>query len=294
MYSDQSAAAIDILEKSLQLYDALPNLNRKQTYHFLNVYRLLGEVYLKEHEDLLAERRLSDGITRFEKEAATNGLPGTADVGRMYADLGDIFYFLSYSPDEALHHYQTAVANHWDSPSLRYRIGYLNYNNGSHLNALGSFIKAVQDKPGDLHSLFALATTLAVRQDNFAAEGYYRELLNRVDMFRLEHGTLAPQVLDEHADIVETYMQGTNNLGVVLWRQAMQTGGSAKNAEAISFLSESLRAWDALNRNQETMIRQDTSNLAQENIRYITVPGAPFNPELYVQIPRLLQGESFR
>jgi len=56
-------------------------------------------------------------------------------------------------------------------------------------------------------------------------------------------------------------------------------------------LSESLRAWDALTRNQETMIRLEGSNLAAQNIKYLTSPVSTFEPAIYSAIPRVLHGE---
>ncbi|MDR3311702.1 MAG: hypothetical protein LBS64_01015 [Spirochaetaceae bacterium] len=294
IYSNQPTPAAKTLEEAIRLYNGTFNPNRTQRLHHINAHRLLGEIYLEERQDLLAEQWLTKGIALFEHESAMNGLPSTEDVGRMYADLADIYYFMSYSPGEALYNYQAAVVNHHDTPSIHYRIGCLNYGDEDYQAAIRSFIKAVNGKPGDLHALFALATSLALRQDNFAAQGYYAELLDRLNLLRNQFGIQFPLFNAEHSNIVDFYMKGANNLGVILWRQAAQYGGSAKNADAIFWLSESLRAWDALNRNPDTLVRPAASNLAQENIRYITAPNAPFNPELYTQLSRILQGEAFR
>lgn len=102
---------------------------------------------------------------------------------------------------------------------------------------------------------------------------------------------MLPQIRDDHADIVDTYMKASNNLGVTLSRIASATGDSSLNAKSIVSLQESLRAWDAMTRNQTTMIRLDGSNLAEQNIKYITRPVSGYEPEIYTEIPRLLNGE---
>ena len=86
-------------------------------------------------------------------------------------------------------------------------------------------------------------------------------------------------------------MKASNNLGATLSRIANMTGNSEMNGEAIVALQDSLRAWDALSRNQKTMIRLDSSNLAEQNIKYITIPGSEFSPEIYTKIPMLMDGE---
>ncbi|MBQ2207931.1 MAG: hypothetical protein II413_12100, partial [Treponema sp.] len=82
-----------------------------------------------------------------------------------------------------------------------------------------------------------------------------------------------------------------NNLGATLSRIANMSGNSEMNGQAIVALQDSLRAWDALSRNQETMVRLDSSNLAEQNIKYITRPDSEYSPEIYTKIPMLMDGE---
>ena len=51
---------------------------------------------------------------------------------------------------------------------------------------------------------------------------------------------------------------------------------------------QSLRAWDSLTRDQKSLVRLDGSNLAQENIKYITHPVTEFEPAIYLEIPKNL------
>ena len=127
--------------------------------------------------------------------------------------------------------------------------------------------------------------------DNYVARGYYERLISLLDGERQKHGILFPQIREDQGDIVDTYMKASNNLGVTLSRIASNTGNSTLNAKAIVNLQESLRAWDALTRNQQTMIRLEGSNLAEQNVRYITHPMSDYDPEIYTEIPRMLYGE---
>jgi tetratricopeptide (TPR) repeat protein len=281
-----------MLEEARRLFELLPDMNRRQARQFIKTYLLLGEEYYKEHENLLAEQNFTEGLAVFERQRSLNGLPSNSDVGAMFATLGNIYYFIDYSMDDALYNYQQAIANHHDTPSLRYRIGYINYGKGNYANALGSFIKAVNDAPGDYHALLALANTLALLNNNYAAEGYYTELIERINLERDLQGIILPQVREEHAILVENYLKAANNLGVALYRQSLSAERNSKIAQSILWLSESNRAWDALNRNPATMNRVEGSNLAQENIRYITSPSLNYTPEMYTSIPRTLIKET--
>ncbi|MBR6340528.1 MAG: hypothetical protein IKR64_01360, partial [Treponema sp.] len=73
-----------------------------------------------------------------------------------------------------------------------------------------------------------------------------------------------------------------------LYRLAKRTGNSQKNADAIVQLQQSLRAWDSLTRDQKSLVRLEGSNLAQENIKYITHPVSEFEPAIYIDIPKNL------
>ena len=77
----------------------------------------------------------------------------------------------------------------------------------------------------------------------------------------------------------------------MLNRLAKRTGDSSLNAQAMVNLSDSLRAWDALTRNQTTMVRLEGSNLAAQNLKYISHSYSEFEPSIYVSIPRVLDGE---
>jgi hypothetical protein len=58
--------------------------------------------------------------------------------------------------------------------------------------------------------------------------------------------------------------------------------------------SQSIRAWDALTRNQETLVRLEGSNLAAQNMKYITSRVPDFEPAIYIDIKKTLNDkESF-
>lgn len=265
--------------------------NRRDTYRYIDTYRLLGEEYVSEREFILAEQAYQQGIEIFEKENDSSGFESTPDIGKLYSDMGDIDYFVSGDMDTALRNYIKAVNGKNDTSSIRYRIGYIQYRNRNYPEALGSFIRSAEGAPEDTHVLLSLANTLSLRDDNYAAQGYYEKLLNILDTQRQLHGVLLPQVREDQADIVDTYMKASNNLGVTLARIAQLTGDSKMNAHAIVSLQESLRAWDALTRNQETMLRLEGSNLAAQNIKYLTEPYSEYEPGIYTSIPNIMNDE---
>jgi hypothetical protein len=134
-----------------------------------------------------------------------------------------------------------------------------------------------------------MANTLALRNDDYAAEGYYEQLISELDLeIQNAGGSVYPQTNADQYDLVDLYLYAANNYGVVLHRLAKRTGDSQKNAESIVQLQQSVRAWDALTRNQKTLLRLEGSNLASENIKYVTHPSPDFEPSIYIDIPKTL------
>lgn len=284
-------AAKSVLQSALDTFKTQRTRNKRDTYKYINTFRLMGEQYRNTRDYIPAEETYTNGIELFKEENASSGFESDENIGKLYADLADIDYFISGDSEAALLNYQNSINNKNDTPSIRYRVGYIQYTNKKYSEALGSFIRSSESKSEDTHLLLALANTLSLRNDNYAAEGYYEKLLSILDKQRELHGVLLPQVREDQADLVDTYMKGANNLGVTLNRIALVTGDSKKNGEAIVRLSESLRAYDALTRNQKTMVRLKGSNLAEQNIKYIDHASSQFTPEIYTEIPYILSDE---
>ena len=286
-----SEAAEAVLAESLGIFAAAEKKTHSRILRNINAYRLIGELKAEEQEYLESERMYVAGIDMYTSELKRSGLKSDENVGILYSDLADLDYFISGDLDSALQNYQYSVDNHNDTASIRYKMGYINYVNGDTGAALDSFIKTITDQPSERNTLFALGNTLVMRESTSAAQGYYEKLIDLLDREKETAGVLYPQLREEQGSLVDLYMKTANNLGVTLSRLAKRNSNSMYNARAMSLLTESTRAWDALTRNQTTMIRLEGTNLAAQNLKYMTVPSSSYEPEIYTAIPRVLYGE---
>ena len=251
----------------------------------------MGERYASTREYIKAQETYTKGITLFQNENQKNGSSGDKNTGMLYADMGNVEYFISGDMDAALKNYEMAVKNKNDVPSVNYKIGVINYKKNEYDKALASFLKAAETEDGDENLLMALGNVLSLKGDNFAAEGYYSHLLGLLDKEKGRRVMLFPHTKNEDNILLEQYVKVNNNLGVTLYRIARQTGDSSKNAQAIVRLSESIRAWDALTRDPDSMVRLGGSNLALQNSKYITASNATYEPAIYSDIEYTLSGE---
>ena len=280
-----------VLEQALIKFENTPKKTQNRLIAEIDTYRLLGELSAENLDYLKAENYYVDGLTLFETERDNSNLRTDKKVGLLYSDLADLDYFISGNFDAALSNYMEAIENYNDTPSIRYRVGYIQYANENYTEALGSFIKAVNEKPSDKYLLLALGNTLTLRNSMSAAQGYYEKLIGMLDLERNQSGILRPQTNVVDGDLVELYMKSANNLGVVLSMRAEQTGNGNLLPKAMANYEESIRAFDALTRNQETMIRVSGSNLASFNQKYLTYTHQDFKPTIYTEISPILEGE---
>ncbi len=283
--------ATNILQEALNRFANTAKKTQNRLIAEIDTYRLLGELSVEDLDYLKAEDYFVEGVTLFERERDNSNLRSDKKVGLLYSDLADIDYFISGNFDAALSNYSSAINNFNDTPSIRYRVGYIQYSKDNYVEALGSFIKAVNDKPSDKYLLLALGNTLTLRNSTSAAQGYYEKLIGLLDLQRNQSGVLRPQTNNVDGDLVELYMKAANNLGVVLSLRADQTGNGNLLPKAMANYEESIRAFDALTRNQETMIRLDASNLAAFNQKYLTYKHQDYEPSIYTEISPILEGE---
>ena len=286
--TNETSAIESTLQRAIEKFNTVPSMKKRDLYKYIDSYRLLGEHYIGTTDYLQAQEQFAEGISLFTTERDNAGFEGTPAIGKLYEDMGDIKYTISGDYDDALFNYKYSVELENDSPSIRYRIGYIQYKKKNYSEALGAFMKAGDGNVKERNLMLAMANTLYLRGDDYAAQGYYNQLIDELDDNIAENGLVLPQANVKDYDLINTYLYASNNYGVTLYKLAKRTGNSALNAQAMVQLSQSVRAWDALTRNQQTMVRLEGSNLAEQNIKYITHPIPEFEPSVYTDISKTL------
>ena len=289
--TNNSFYAKSSLNNAINAFEKTESHKRKDIYRFIDSYRLLGEEYTQEADYLKAMESYTSGISLFTNENIGRGLEGNSNIGKLYSDYGDIEYFVAGNMDGALESYQDAIDNDYDKGEIRYKIGFIQYGKKNYSDAIGSFMKASEDFSDDPNLLLAMGNTLSLKNDNYVAQSYYQRLLNQLNAEKEQKGILFPQVRKDEAEVVDKFLKVTNNLGVTLYRLARRTGNSAMNAQAMVNFQNSLRAWDSMTRNQQSMTRLGGSNLAEQNIKYVIHPTPEYEPAIYTEIPGTLSCE---
>ena len=291
LHNQKNEAAKDYLVNAINLYEDSIKMTPKRTIRQIDAMRLYGELIAGDKLYNEAQEIYVKALSKYEAYTAQKGIYPSPVVGKLYANYGDISYFIAGDYDEALDAYEHAVRELNNSPSIQYKMGYIYYQKENYSDAMKAMTLAYSEKPNDKNLLYGFGNVLFKYTNYFAAQAYYERLMELLEAEKIRKGIIFPQTRVDHAEFVEDYMHTSNNLAVVLNRIAVQNGDSNKNGRALSLFGESTRAWDALNRNPETMIRAKTINLAYANIQNMVKPRSAFVPEIYSDIPKTLENE---
>jgi tetratricopeptide (TPR) repeat protein len=282
------------LEAAARAFDAAPEESTRRTGYRIDAQRRYARILIGIREFFAAEEQLVKGIDIYEDAVTRRVLPRSPDFGRIYADLGDLEYFTKAGDmEQALQYYLRSERNGWAPPEVQYRMGSAYYHQRQWAPALERFVTVAAEMPLNRQALHALGNTSYMRGNYSAAQAHYNRLLDILETERARFPLLMPNDRPELLELAERMMTARNNLGVTLEALTEETGNTSYRARALGLYTESARAWDALTRNSETMLRAGAGdlstpgiNLAYLNFRDTLYPEQGYEPQLYLQIDK--------
>lgn len=291
IYNNKQDGAIENLTEAIKLFKTAAPMTARRTGNYVDAMRLLGEQLVDQKKYLDAQTLYADALSIYRDYTAFKPLPPNKDIGKLYADYGDIDYFISYNFDSALDSYQNAVKELYNTPSVSYRIGYIHYQQENYRQAIEAMSRAYAEKVNDKNLLYGFGNAFFKRGDYFAALAAYEELLGLLNAQRARKEQALSNIRPDDAAFIERYMHTANNLGATLSRLSERTGDSQKSGRALALYAEATRAWDALTRNPQTMIRAKSVGLAYLNTQNMLNAKSSYQAEIYTDIPMLLENE---
>ena len=283
------------LENAIRAFDlAKTESVRRRLYNVDTRYRY-ANLLTDNKEFFLAEEQLVKGIELYEDFLSRNLISASPQLGQLYAARGDLEYFVKTgNMQAALTNYRLAERYGHSPPEIQYRMGSAYYQLEDWRNALEYIFKASSQLPFNRRILYALGNTTYKRGDYFAAQGYYNRLLDLLESQRVRLPVLLPNDSPQFKELGERLMMARNNAGVVYEALAEQTGNREYRTRALAYYAESARAWDAITRDPETMIRMrlaDNPGVPGINLGYLNAnnalrPASDYKPEIFIHIDR--------
>ncbi|MDR1029979.1 MAG: tetratricopeptide repeat protein [Treponema sp.] len=282
------------LERAIQAFDSTKEALIRRLNMRIDTERRYARLLINQKEFFTAEEHLVKGIGLYEDGLNRQILSPAPQFGRLYADMGDLAYFTQEGNMEtALEYYRQSEKNGWAPPEMQYRMGSAYYHQREWASALERFFVASSEISLNRRLLNALGNAAYMRGDYFTAQGYYSRLLDVLYADRIRFPILVPNERTDHLELAERLMVVRNNLGVTLEALTERTGDNQYRSQALGLYTESARAWDALTRNPETMVRSGAGelsspgfNLAFLNSRNSLYPEPGYEAQIYIQIDK--------
>jgi tetratricopeptide (TPR) repeat protein len=285
------------LENAIRAFDLARRESVRRRLQRVDAHYRYANLLINNREFFPAEREVIRGIGLYEDFLNRNLIGPSVQLGQLYALGGDIEYFAKPGSDMRTvldRFYHVAEGYGYAPPEILFRMGSAYYQLEDWRNSLEYLFRASTHLPLNRRMLFALGNVTYQRGDYFAAQGYYNRLIDLLENQRVRLPVLLPNDNPQFLEIGERLMMARNNAGVVYDALAEQTGNRDFRARAMSLYAESARAWDAITRNPETMIRMRLSeipgapgiNLGYLNANNLLRPGTDYSPGVFIRIDR--------
>ncbi|MFP4426539.1 MAG: periplasmic flagellar collar protein FlcA [Spirochaetaceae bacterium] len=285
---------LSALENARTLFEAQSPLTTERLGMFIDTDIRLGEYYYEREEHITAEQHLSQAEARYERAVEQRLIQPDPEYGRLYARRGDIYYFVERSFETALGYYRTAEANRYESRELDYRVGNIHYRAERFDQAVERFLDASGRVTRDKTLLWATGNALFNRENYFAAQAHYEELLEQLQAERNRIQNLLVEENPSHRSLVEQMIRANNNLGVSLYELYQRDGTNQELlSEGMAYLTRAQEIAGNYARDPETGERSLATNLAYINMREILYPENEGTVQIYNRIPDDLGSLSF-
>jgi len=283
------------LENAIRAFDLAKQETVKRRLYRVDTQYRYANMLINNREFFPADEQAVKGIELFEDFLNRNLIPPSPQLGQLYAIRGDLEYFVKTGNMEAvIANYKKAESYGYAPPEIEYRMGAAYYQREDWKNALEYLFKASKELPLNRRLLFAMGNAAYQRGDYFAAKGYYDRLLDILEVQRTRLPVLLPNDNIQFLETGERLMMARNNAGVVNEALSRQTGNREYLSSAMVLYAESSRAWDAITRNPETMIRNrltDSPGAPSINLGYLNAnnalrPTNNYRPQIFVRIDK--------
>ena len=159
-------------------------------------------------EWMSAEQDYSKAADEYERGVSLKRLKRGPRFAEAYAGLAEVAYWQREDLVAALGLYERAAADGYDPPDARYKRAYILYRQGRTADSLVQFYRAGLEGKASPYLDYAFGDALFARGDYFAAEGYYRRVVEAMNQELAEIDMPSPQERPSQGEIVELLNEG--------------------------------------------------------------------------------------
>ncbi|MDX9799932.1 MAG: hypothetical protein RBT69_01200 [Spirochaetia bacterium] len=229
----------------------------------------LGFFEKRDGKILIAQKYYQRAINEYENNLDLLGkLP---EYGKLYEDLGDIYYYNAGKYTEAYREFMKAEGTGYRDSNLSYKIGFIYYKNQNYTDASERFYNISLDKRDNESVLLAFANSSYYNNVFSPAMAFYEQVVEKLEYWRDHQGFIELDTRRDQQLVLEKLMEVYNNLGVTLYRLSEKNRNSSYYSSSLVYLTKSAELYDLLSRDPETLNRSFTKPLAQVNMRHAII-----------------------
>jgi len=275
------------LDNAIRCFASQSALSAKREGMYIDSLIWRGDFRLAGDEWLSAEEDFGTAAAEYERGLAMRRLKPSPRFAEAYAGLAEVAYWQRDDRQSAFDLYERAAADGYDTPDTRYKRGYILYRAGRTADCLPYFYRAGLDGgAGSPYLDYAFGAALYARGDFYAAEGSFRRVVEGMARELEQIDMPSPQAKPSQGEITELLMKAQNNLGAAIYRAALRVGDARRRSAAMAAFSESTRLFDALTRDQATLVRSEAKNLGFLNMDFLLHPQRGMDIAIYADIAR--------
>jgi tetratricopeptide (TPR) repeat protein len=298
------------LENAIQRFDKAGHETPKRSKRRIDAELRYVQVLINAKEFFNAESEAVKTAGIYQDAVARQVIKPQPAFAKVYADLGDLEYFVkSNDMNAAINYYQKAVNGGYATPEVYYRMGAAYYAEQNWSKALDTLYKAYTeglDMNGNVAGtaesrrlLYALGNAAYQKGDNYAAQGDYALLMQLLNADLSRITSLSNTTSPGYTELAIRLMVTRNNLAAALENLAERSGSKSMASQAQGYYALSSSAWDVLTRNPTTMVRAGAGklstpgiNLAYLNSRNALYPQNGYKRQIYSNIDKDLDDPS--
>ncbi len=274
------------LIKTLDYLRTAKPYSKREFAMLIDSHNKLGKLHYRDDMFLDAEQEFQKAKQLYEDARERKIIGVDKQFGEIYANLGDLYYYISNNYDTAAVLYTEAEQNLYSNPGISYKKGFIRYIQNDYEEALLDFYESAEPYSENKNLMYATANTLYQRGAYFAAQGYYNHLLDVLEKEVENIPFLMPEEQKEHRSLLEYQTKVYNNVGVTLIMLNRRSGDGQKFSEGLRYLARSTEYADILSRDPELMERTPSVQLAYLNTRSVLYPDAVNELQIYDEIPK--------
>lgn len=249
------------------------NLLKITPYQTRREYRIqilatarIGEINYDSKKIIEAKTRLVNAIQTYESLRSRGVLEPKAEYGKIYADLGNLYYYHAGNLDAAYMQFAQAEAQNFKSHVMDYKQGFIDYWRGDFKKAKQQFYFVLEMIPNNKNAIFAMANTMLEDFNLSHAQSHFVRYIKMQNEILPGFGSALNAHRKDQFSILQSLEAAHNNLGVTYYRQYERNSEVEKRDMAMLQFTRSLEYFNVLGRKDKIRVGATVEGLKKYSI----------------------------